>query len=163
VIFVTIGSVLPFDRLIRAADEWASGHRETPALAQIGDGLYEPRFMAWVRKTPPDAFAEQLRRASVVVGHAGMGTIIESAEMGKPIVMMPRRLALKEHNTEHQLHTAKRFIGRPGAYVAMDETELPARIDEALGAGATARATLRRTAPDDFVRRIRDFLTGVDR
>ena len=162
-IFVTIGSVLPFDRLIRAADAWASAHRDIPAFAQIGNGRYEPRFMDWVHATTPDAFKEHLRRASVVVGHAGMGTIIESAELGKPIVMMPRRLALKEHNTEHQFHTAKRFVGRPGAYVAMDETELPSRIDEALAAGNAGRAALPRTAPEDFVARIREFLTSSDR
>ena len=48
-IFVTIGSMFPFDRLIRAMDDWAAAQPEPVELvAQIGEGSYRPAHMRWV-------------------------------------------------------------------------------------------------------------------
>ena len=46
-IFVTIGSMFPFDRLIRVMDGWAAANPGVETLAQIGDGAYEPAHMRW--------------------------------------------------------------------------------------------------------------------
>jgi hypothetical protein len=39
VIFVTIGSMFPFDRMIRVMDEWASKNANQDVFAQIGGDL----------------------------------------------------------------------------------------------------------------------------
>ena len=39
-IFVTVGSQLPFDRLVRAVDDWAAGNGGAAAFAQIGASSY---------------------------------------------------------------------------------------------------------------------------
>ena len=49
VIFLTIGSMFPFDRLVRAMDDWAGTGSQCEILALIGAGSYEPRHMRWVR------------------------------------------------------------------------------------------------------------------
>ena len=41
-IFVTIGSALPFDRLVQAMDDWARDNPGEDILAQTGDGVFEP-------------------------------------------------------------------------------------------------------------------------
>lgn len=48
-IFVTVGNLDPFDRLIRAFDEWlAEQPGPVEAIAQIGMGTYRPQHCRWV-------------------------------------------------------------------------------------------------------------------
>lgn len=123
-IFVTVGSQMPFDRLIKAVDAWACDHREQAVEAQIGNSDYVPQCMAHYRTLSPADFAARMRAASVVVAHAGMGTIISAAEFGKPLVLLPRRGALRETRNDHQIATAKWLAAKPGISVAYDESEL---------------------------------------
>lgn len=126
-IFATIGTQLPFERLIRALDALAPSLGR-PVVAQIGRTAYEPINIDWHRFIPAlevDAFFE---RAEVVVAHAGIGTILSVLKYGKPIVLVPRRAALGEHRNDHQLATVAQLEGRPGLHVAHDEAELAARL-----------------------------------
>ena len=75
-IFVTIGTLLPFDRLIRLVDGLAPSLPERPFFAQIGKGAYEPRNMDYARHLAPSAFGDKVRQASLIVAHAGMGSVI---------------------------------------------------------------------------------------
>jgi len=128
-IFVTVGQALPFDRLIRAADEWAGRAGRTDVFAQIGDGRYEPRHCRWARKVSPGEFETYAHEAEAIVAHAGMGTIITALELGRPLIVMPRRAALREHTNDHQLATAAYWAKDGRIAVAFDETELPAILD----------------------------------
>jgi UDP-N-acetylglucosamine transferase subunit ALG13 len=49
-----------------------------------------------------------------------MGTIISAAELGKRIVILPRRAELGEHRNNHQLATASRLSHLNGLVVADD-------------------------------------------
>jgi UDP-N-acetylglucosamine transferase subunit ALG13 len=57
-----------------------------------------------------------------------MGSIITALEMGKPIIVMPRRCELGEQRNNHQISTAKKFLEQGTIHVAMDETELSDRL-----------------------------------
>jgi UDP-N-acetylglucosamine transferase subunit ALG13 len=161
VIFVTIGSVFPFDRLVRAADAWAGEVRRNGSdeeiLAQIGHGTYEPRHMAWVRRLERDAYQDTARRARLIVAHAGMGSVITAGELGTPIVILPRRKGLGEHNTDHQVATATWLRDRPGIFVAEAEAALGSCIETALVLQGGTK-TLAPHAPPDFVARIRRLI-----
>jgi UDP-N-acetylglucosamine transferase subunit ALG13 len=174
VIFVTIGSMFPFDRLIRAMDAWAASQLESgqPAggqpgegegvLAQIGDGGYRPRHMRWVRSLEREEYARTVAAAELVVAHAGMGSVITAGEHGKPIVLLPRRAAAGEHTNDHQVDTARWLRTRPGIYLADAEADLPDAIAAARAGGAGA--ALGTVAPAAFLARIRAFAeTGRDR
>lgn len=153
-ILVTIGSMFPFDRLIRAVDDWAEGRQEE-ILAQIGNGSYEPRHMRFVRKLPREEFVAQIARADLIVGHAGMGTVITAGEHGKAIVIMPRLASLGEHTNDHQVDTAGWLGGRRGIFVAEDEAALAPAIAAARSGGAVE--TIGARAPKEFLARIRAF------
>lgn len=157
-IFVTIGSMFPFDRLIRAMDDWAAAHPGEELLAQIGDGAYEPAHMRWVRALPRSEFAEAVARAELVVGHAGMGTVITAGEFGKAVVIMPRRAARGEHTNDHQVDTAAWLGGRRGVFVADQEGDIPARLARARAGGDVDGVG--EGAPSDFLARIRAFAEG---
>jgi UDP-N-acetylglucosamine transferase subunit ALG13 len=159
-IFVTVGSMFPFDRIVRAMDHWASRHPEEHALAQIGAGEYEPRHMDWVRKTPTSEFRTNVEAASIVVAHAGMGTIITAAEFGRPIVLLPRRVALGEHTTDHQFDTANRLKDKSGIFVSASEEDLDCTITQACSSVVQSQWCVSKSAPESMTERIRQFINS---
>ena len=157
-IFVTIGSMFPFDRLVRAMDAWAAAHPEEEVLAQIGDGGFQPAHMRWLRRLDQDGFAATARQAEIIVAHAGMGSVITAGQFGTPIVVLPRLKRWGEHNTDHQLATAGWLQGRPGVFVAPAERELDRRIAEARAAADGRLPSLPSVAPPAFIARLRACL-----
>ncbi len=123
-IFATVGTQLPFDRLIRELDAWAQDHADAEAFAQTGASDYEPRCMPWSRTLTEKQFRESICSCDVVVAHAGMGTIISAIEQGKRVVVMPRRAEFGEHRNDHQVATVKRLGHLDGLEVAHSGTEL---------------------------------------
>ncbi len=159
-IFATVGTQLPFDRLIRALDEWARDHAHSEVFAQIGQTTYQPKHMQWSRTITPDQFQSYVAESDVVVAHAGMGTIISAVELGKRVVVMPRREALGEHRNDHQLDTANRFSHLQGLSVVHDGVQL-ARVlarpsEDALDA-AVAEAVAALAASPELITQVRQF------
>jgi UDP-N-acetylglucosamine transferase subunit ALG13 len=159
VIFVTVGSMMPFDRLILGMDEWTREHPDQGVLAQIGGGRYVPQKMRWTRMLSPSEFRDAVRDASIMVAHAGMGSFFVAMEMQKSVVMLPRIAAKGEHTTDHQLHTLQWLREKPGVYAAMSEEELAPAIDKALNHGNVATSDFSSFAPKAFLSNIRRFLT----
>lgn len=151
-IFVTIGTVFPFDRLVRAMDLFAE-ETGTACVAQIGGGGYQPAHMDWHASLPGDAYKARVAEAEVIVSHAGMGSAITALQASTPVVMLPRRFETGEHTTDHQMATARWLADKPGIFVAWDESELPTRIAEAR-AWSGAGEMLALNAPTDFTDRI---------
>jgi UDP-N-acetylglucosamine transferase subunit ALG13 len=160
VIFVTIGSMFPFDRMIRTMDAFAQAHPGTEILAQIGTGDYVPSHMPHVRKLDQADFAKTVAGADLVVAHAGMGSVITASQYGKPIVMIPRLREWGEHTTDHQLATANWLRDKPGVYIADADADLAPRIEEALGAGAPSAPIFPPDAPPEFTARLRACIFG---
>ena len=157
-IFVTVGSQNPFDRLIRAVDEWAQG-RDTPhVFAQIGRRAYVPRHIAWVRALSPADYRQRVFDADLIVAHAGMGSIITALEFGKPILVMPRRGPLGDTPNDRQVATAERFRAMGWVTVAMDERELAERL-ASLGQ-LTARSPICSHASLELLATVRHFVAG---
>jgi UDP-N-acetylglucosamine transferase subunit ALG13 len=127
VILVTIGTQLPFDRLVAAMDNIA-GRISEPVFAQIGHTSYVPRNLDWAASLAPAEFDRHIAEARLVVSHAGTGSILAAQRHRLPIILMPRRADLGEHRNDHQLATAARLQHKRGLYVAHDETELEALI-----------------------------------
>lgn len=161
VIFVSVGSMLPFDRLIRTVDAWAAAHPETPVLAQIGRGTYEPVHASFVRLMPPADYSRAVTEAQLFVAHAGMGSIITAIQSGKPLLMLPRRQALGEHNTDHQLATVKNVGIRPGLHHVDSDTELGGAIDRLLRTGSEAPAPISPFASEELLGKVRAFVAGA--
>lgn len=158
VIFVSVGSMMPFDRLIRVMDKWAHQHAEQEVLAQIGGGAYTPSHMRWTRMLSPSNFREAVQNATIIVAHAGMGSFFVAMESHKPIVLLPRFAANREHTTDHQVHTVQWLRDKPGVYVAMSDDELGPAIERAQIERNFAANDFNRFAPQPFLAKIRQFL-----
>lgn len=158
-IFVTVGTQLMFDRLIAAVDAWAGAGAGRDVFAQIGPTRFQPRHVEYAQFISPAECRERMMTADAIVAHAGMGTILTALEMGKPLLVMPRRAALGEHRNDHQLATAHRFADLGRVKVAFDETQLVQRLDE-LGR-VVLQPCISPHAPDEFIAALRAFI--VDR
>jgi UDP-N-acetylglucosamine transferase subunit ALG13 len=160
VIFVTIGSLFPFDRLIRVMDGLAPAWPDETFIAQIGRGTYEPQNMQFARLLAAKTFIEHVKSSKLIVAHAGMGSVLSAMECKRPIVILPRIMELGEHTTDHQMATARWLSSKEGIYVAMNDSDLKAMIDRALSAPATQEA-IPATAPAPFLQKIRSFIGGT--
>ena len=131
-IFVTVGTQLPFERLIKAMDEWAEAHPDTDIFAQVGDTEYVPKNMKYAAKLTPREYAEAFAKSKIVVSHAGMGTIISGLENAKPMILMPRLKAFGEHRNDHQLGTARKFCHYSQISIVNSSEELKIEISNSL-------------------------------
>jgi UDP-N-acetylglucosamine transferase subunit ALG13 len=158
VIFVTVGVQLPFDRLVRAVDTWAEG-QERQVFAQIGVTNFQPKHMTFERFLEPEKFSEICRESELIIGHAGMGSILTALEHGKPLLVVPRRAALGEHRNDHQLSTVERFRSLANVHVAIDEIELVDMLDDLDSFQPMAGAKEAATASPQLIATLRDFVT----
>jgi UDP-N-acetylglucosamine transferase subunit ALG13 len=129
-IFVAVGTQLPFDRLIRAVDVWAGHRQRRDVVAQVGPTAYRAANIETHPFLDPTDFRRCVKQAELTVSHAGMGTIITALELGKNVVVMPRRAELLEHRNDHQLATARHFLVQGRIKVAFNEGELVSELDK---------------------------------
>ncbi len=157
-ILVSVGSQAPFDRLVRAVDEWARLRNRADVFAQIAKGSYRPAHIGFTDFVDPAEFKELVRGAQFIVAHAGMGSIISALELGKPIVVMPRRACFRETRNDHQVAAARHFGEQGRIIVATDEQEVPEKLDYALTALETERIDTK--ASPLLIGTVRAFLEG---
>ena len=120
-IYLTVGTQLSFDRLVKAVDAWAGIKEDVEVFAQIGPSTYQPKNMKYEAFLTPTKSNDMLQQADCVVAHAGMGTVITSLLNHKPLIILPRKAVFKEHRNDHQMSTAKWLADRAGIKVAWHE------------------------------------------
>ncbi|WP_033927462.1 glycosyltransferase [Sphingomonas sp. 35-24ZXX] len=155
-ILATVGMQLPFPRFIRALDAIA-GRYDLEIVAQAMEPVAGLPHLDQRASLSPAEFDALACRASVIAGHAGIGTILSAARVEKPIILYPRVAALGEHRNEHQLATAREFAVRTGIYVAHTNEELQALLlRKDLQSFTPANAEHTHT----LISRVRAFVTG---
>jgi UDP-N-acetylglucosamine transferase subunit ALG13 len=161
-IFVTVGAQMPFDRMVGAVDRWAQACGRDDVLAQIGPTRWRPAHIRWASFLEPSSFRAHVDSASLVVAHAGMGSILTALELGKPIVVMPRRGDLRETRNDHQFATARQLLAQGRVQVAFDEDELLVKLQQIDSIRAAARIAPH--ASPQLIGAIRQFVMsgGVD-
>jgi len=123
-IFVTVGTQLPFERLIRAVDEIAPYLKGEKIIAQTNGGNYIAQNIECKSYFTADEFNTIISQSRMIISHAGTGSIISALTHKKPIIIMPRRASLKEHRNEHQLATAKKMEELKFVNVTYNEHQL---------------------------------------
>jgi UDP-N-acetylglucosamine transferase subunit ALG13 len=159
VIFVTVGAQMPFDRLVKAVDQWARTSGRDDVFAQIGLSEYRPSNMQWTQFLSPDEFKHKYETAGVIVAHAGTGSLITALQLGKPILIMPRRASLRETRNDHQVATSEHFRRYSSVTVAWDENEL---IEKLSGIDILRGDTqcIEPHASHELIKAMREFIDG---
>lgn len=156
-ILVTVGSLLPFERLITLMDDWAARQPQMKVVAQIGSGRFIPRHMQYLRFEDNADFLRRIERASLIVSHAGIGTILDATALGKPMVLVPRRAEWGEHTTDHQYQTANALAGRPGIAVCEKLADISRCMQDVAGTSSLLPGQ-NTSAPAEFISRLRAAL-----
>jgi UDP-N-acetylglucosamine transferase subunit ALG13 len=152
-IFVTIGTSEPFDRLLRTLD----GLRGTEELiVQRGSSGIELVGARSVDFLSYDQFVEHIRAARVVVAHAGAGSVMTCLAHGKRPVVVPRLSRFGETSDDHQLAFGRRLAEAGLATFVEDPERLPEVL--ANGAGGSVSAL---NGSSGLVGELRDYLTAT--
>jgi UDP-N-acetylglucosamine transferase subunit ALG13 len=120
-IFVTIGTAEPFDRLVRAADTL---QLDEEVVIQCGLARVQPTNARAVQFIPFDEFRDYIRRARVVVSAAGVGTVMTVLMEGKEPVVVPRLRRHREAADDHQLVFARQVAQAGLVTLVEDENRL---------------------------------------
>ena len=159
-IFLTVGTQFPFDRLVRAVDDFCDEHElDEEVFAQIGDGTYKPRHFETAASLDKATFDDHVERSSAIIGHAGMGTITLALEHGKPLLAMPRLKKYGEVVNDHQVGLAEEFEALGHILVARDPGELAARLPQLRSFTPQRRVA----SPEAVAERIGGFIQSIDR
>jgi len=159
-IFATVGTQLPFDRLLEGLDAWAGRNRDVPVVAQTGTTRHVFANLRTIASLGQAEFIAQFAAARLIVAHAGMGTILSATEMGKPVILMPRRARFGEHRNDHQIDTAAEMARLSNVTVVDDATALEAALDRELASRPDERcgSAVSRSVADPLVAELRDFV-----
>ena len=160
-IFVTVGAQMPFDRLVSTVDQWARDRNRDDVFAQIGQSGYRPQRIQCSELLEPEEFRRRYESASAVVAHAGTGTIITALQLGKPIIVMPRRASLMETRNDHQVATAEQFQKFASVTVAWNEVELASKLDQI--DGLVGQAAVGKYASQELLEAVSGFIEGSNR
>lgn len=157
-IFVTVGTQLPFDRLIKIMDEIPT-KEANEIIVQAGNSKYTPSSFQTTSNFSRKEFEEIFHRSDVIVSHAGMGTILTAIKLQKPLVIFPRLRKFNEHRNDHQSATANYMKDLPNIYIANDKEELFQCIEAAKSAqGIEQTKTLNRAS---FILRLKSFIESA--
>lgn len=157
-IFVSVGMQMPFDRLCQAVDAWAGDNGRDDVFMQIGETDWRPSNVEYTELIDPSSFKARVRESTLLVMHAGIGSIVTAFECGKPVLVMPRREHLHETRNDHQFATARKLVGLNGVVVAMDEIELVKRLDEM--SIEEVPMSISKTASPELIEKIHAFVHG---
>lgn len=157
-IFLTVGTQFPFDRLVRAVDDIiGEGLISETVFGQIGQNACEPRNFEAVARMEKAEFDKHLTQASAIIGHAGMGTISMALNHHKPLLAMPRLKKYGEVVNDHQLDIARKFSQLGHILAAYGVEDLPQGVRRL----ADFVPKQRRPAAQAVADRVRRFLSGV--
>jgi beta-1,4-N-acetylglucosaminyltransferase len=128
VIFVTVGLMVGFERLIKKMDEIAKEIDEK-VIMQIGYTKYLPKNSEYFKFKEVKEIQKMYLDASLIVSHAGVGSIMTALELNRPIIIVPRRKKYGECIDNHQMDIAKELENNKRIKVIYDVNELNAIID----------------------------------
>ncbi|MCM3135335.1 glycosyltransferase family 28 [Paenibacillus polysaccharolyticus] len=125
-IFAIVGTQrFSFDRMFALLDEAIeAGTIQEEIVAQSGYTSYEPRHFKTIPFLSQEEMDAYIEGSRCVITHAGIGSITNCLERGKPVVVIPRRKDKGEHVDDHQLEIAKVFQERGYVVVAESQSEL---------------------------------------
>ncbi len=159
-IFMTVGTLFSFDRLVMTVDEAVGeGLIEEPIFAQVGPGGFRPDNMEYAEVLDKEQFDDYFEKAEAVISHAGMGTISMALNSDKPLLVMPRMKKYGEHVNDHQVDTARRFEELGHVLAVLDELELVRKVKELKDFKPAKRSADR----EGVVNYLRGYLEGLQK
>lgn len=124
-IFVTVGTnEARFDRLLGAVDGLGAGEE---LIVQHGPSAVRPAGATAVDFLSFDDMVETMRRARIVVTHAGVGSVMTSLLAGTRPIVVPRLHRFGEAVDDHQVPFGRR-VAEAGLVVLCENSDELAQV-----------------------------------
>lgn len=131
----------PFRRLLDAVNSVAA-QLPQPVIVQHGSTPFSDASCEKHAFLDRDAFSAQIKRAEVVICHAGAGCAIETLRTGKVPVVMPRKRRFGEVIDDHQVEFASALLEAGKAIVIEEPSDLVDGVMQALALGRRTKAEI---------------------
>ena len=128
--FIALGThPQQFNRLLREIDRLFAGKKiPGAAFAQTGHSDYGPKNFEWQKFMGLAEFEKKARWADIVITHAGEGNVGICKNLGRKMIVVPRRREFGEHTNDHQLELAQVVQDKRLGLVAWNLSELEERL-----------------------------------
>ena len=91
-------------------------------IVQAGYTKFESKNMKIIDLMSKEKLAEYQDKASLIITHGGVGSIISSMEKGKKVIAVPRKHEYGEHVNNHQIQIIKDFTDK-GYIIGIENVE----------------------------------------
>ena len=153
-LFVTVGAILPFDRMIEmVAEVNGRGEIAETIFIQTGLGGRKPEGLETVESLSFEDIQARLKEADIVICHGGTGSLITALRQGCRLIAVPRLLSQGEVYDDHQAEITKAFQARGLLQVANTADELSQALKIVRGRPPISATS----APDQLI----DYLQGL--
>ena len=85
------------------------GNISEEVIVQAGFTKYNSKYMKIFNMMPQEKLESLVKKANLIITHAGIGSIEMSLEQNKKVIAVPRLKEYGEHVNDHQLDIEKRF------------------------------------------------------
>lgn len=158
-IFITVGSQLTFDRLLKAVDkEIEAGNIKDQVIVQGGKTKFKSKNMKIIKFLELNEFDKYIKDADLIISHGGVGSIIDALKYNKTVIATPRLKKYKEALNDHQIQIIENF-GIEGYIIPLlDLTELNLAIEKV----KTFKPKKYKSNTNKMVKLIEDFIDKED-
>ena len=111
-IFITLGSQdKPFQRLVNEVERLVKEHKiNEEVIAQVGPTKYNDELInGFAMAKDFKEYQEYVDKASLIITHGGVGSIIDAISKGKKVIAVPRLKKYKESANDHQEQIIKKL------------------------------------------------------
>ena len=110
-VLVTLGTQdKEFPRLLEEVEKLIDkGIITEEVVAQIGSTNYSSDKMKLIDYLSRNELLTFIKNSEYIITHGGVGTIIDSLNLGKKVIAVPRLKEYKEHVNDHQLEIVNEF------------------------------------------------------
>ena len=158
-IFVTVGSQLTFDRLLKAVDkEIEAGNIKDQVIVQGGKTKYKSKYMTIIKYLDLDEFENYIKNADLIISHGGVGSIIDALKYNKTVIATPRLKKYKEALNDHQIQIIENF-GTEGYIIPLLDLK---ELDLALEKAKTFKPKKYKSNTSNMVKLIEDYIDKED-
>jgi len=131
-ILLTIGTFVPFDRMVREVERLCeTGFIEEPVKAQIGASALTPQSMDSFADCSYEELNRLMEESEIVICHGGSGSLLSALKAGCKIVAVPRLVEHGEVYDNHQLQLIRAFEARGLVEAAYSEKDIGAALERA--------------------------------
>lgn len=154
-IFVTVGTQIPFDRLLKSVEKQIElGNIKEKVIAQAGVTNFKSDKMKIVGFIPMDEFKKIIEESKIIICHGGVGTITDGLRNNKVVIACPRLEKFGEAKNDHQKQIVENF-GNAGFIIPLLNIK---DLDKALEKAKTFKPKMYKSNTNNMINLLENYI-----